>query len=409
MSLQAVRFTTFCHISELGSPGYQDLHRMLAASNPLTLWAPSSVLLRTSGCRISPSQFLDYVNSGHIRIVARRKWLIDREARDTHRWDGARWDPQVDNEVRRVMEEDLGKERQLRRVVAADDERGLQLAEETVGADPDAVREWERLLSRENEQEAERVIPPGTLQTAREIGGDDIRRQVVIVLRDAFNHGLAMAESDASVPFLMRAADREFINRISAMHYGPQGVNAPQPAITPRSQDSELAAITAQLVEVLRTIETDKTDIGRFIGTPEHAAMVAWVDAICERVKWGGATATNMTVAHGLVEELTRSGFPGLSLAELRRHASIAEKLAAALGVVDIEYALSPLMHGSADLKALLGLIASVFPVGHGMLKRVGWVPGQFEGTQWPFLYAGTEATRRSRDKMIKILSSTTG
>lgn len=45
---------TFCHVSELGALGYGNLHRMLAMSRPLNLWAPSSVLLRDPGCRVTP-------------------------------------------------------------------------------------------------------------------------------------------------------------------------------------------------------------------------------------------------------------------------------------------------------------------------------------------------------------------
>ncbi|MEU5250788.1 hypothetical protein [Streptomyces longwoodensis] len=409
MTSSPVRFATFCHISELGAPGYGELHRMLAASKPLTLWAPSSALLQGPDCRITSASFVEYVEKGHIRIVARRKWLIDREARDAHPWAGARWDASVDGAIRSIMEDDLAiADRSLRRVVAAEDEQGWEFAEAAVEGDREGTLEWERLLA---SGEAEQVIPPGTLETARRFGGDDPRRQVVAVLRDAYNHGYAVRESDADIPFLMRRIDREFITRIASMSCPPPVPHLTHPAQTGGEArvPLDLAEITGQLLDVLRSIETSRTDIRKFIGTQDHTTLVAWTAAICERVKSQGVAAANVDVARELAEQLAQAGFPGLALSELGRHWTAGEATSAAVASLGYWLTLSPFAMGTPGINDILGLLTAAFPVGRGLCKRVGLVPGHFDGPQWPFLYAGKKATRWSVPALLAELQEPPG
>lgn len=94
---------TFCHISELDKLSYANLHHMIAASKPLTLWAPSTVLLSDPQCRVTPKEFLHYVEAGQIRIIAREPWIISRRFRDqVVSWDGARWTVGVDDAIRSI-------------------------------------------------------------------------------------------------------------------------------------------------------------------------------------------------------------------------------------------------------------------------------------------------------------------
>lgn len=408
MTSSSARLATFCHISELGAPGYGELHRMLAASKPLTLWAPSSALLQDPGCWITPTGFIEHVEKGHIRIVARRKWLIDREARDAHPWAGARWDTSVDGAIRSIMEDDLAiADRSLRRVVAAEDEQGWEFAEAAVEEDREGTAQWERLLA---SGEAEQVIPPGTLETARRFGGDDVRRQVIAVLRDAYNHGHAVRASDADIPFLMRRTDREFINRIASMSPPPPVPHLTHPTRTRGATvvPVNLAEVTGQLLDVLRKIETDRTDIGKFVGTSEHTTLVAWTAAVCERVKSQGVAAANVDVAGELSDQLARADFPGLALSELGHHWTAGERTSAAVASLDLWLTLSPFTTGTPGINDFLGLLTAAFPVGHGLCKRVGLVPGLFDGPQWPFLYAGKKATRRSASALLAALQEPT-
>ena len=71
-------FPTFCHISEYNEAGYRLLHRMLAMSQPLILWAPTSAGLEHEQCRIPPPKFIRYVEEGRIRVFGREPWLTSR-------------------------------------------------------------------------------------------------------------------------------------------------------------------------------------------------------------------------------------------------------------------------------------------------------------------------------------------
>jgi len=83
-------FRTFCHISEYGDAGYANLHRLVAASSPLVLWAPSSARIASPVCRLGPTEFVKLVERRTIRVIGREDWIMNRAFRDGHRWLGAR-------------------------------------------------------------------------------------------------------------------------------------------------------------------------------------------------------------------------------------------------------------------------------------------------------------------------------
>lgn len=392
---------TFCHISELGTLGYSNLHRMLAMSSPLNLWAPSSVLLREPGCRITPERFIGYVRDGKIRVVARRGWLTERQMRDEHPWAGARWDPEVDGQLLAILEQDeaAGLPREQCRVVAAGPELGWQRAEKYVEDNPDAARDWEAILRLD-----ERLIPAGTRDTARRAAGERPNGALLAVLRDAYNHGFAISESDSEMPFLLRPEDRAFLDlmaRIQDDGENDHSGGVPRSAL-PAMVRADLAELTGRMIDALKKIETDRTDIDAFVGSTEQADLLQWVNAVCSRIMAGGVQAANVDVARVLADEIRRGSFPGISMAEMR---NALEAGAAAAAAVDISFAASGLLHG-VDLMGITGVVAAAFPVGHGICKKMGWVPGSFHGTQWPFLYAGTEASRRTRGSLIRRLEA---
>lgn len=395
-------FPTFCHISELGSLGYSNLHRMLAISSPLNLWAPSSALLRDPGCKITPDEFMGYVRNGNIRVIARRDWLIDRRKRDEHPWEGARWDPIIDGEIRSIMEEDeaAGLPRAQRHVVAAEPEDGWRYAGDYIRDNPDGARAWESVLHMQDRDGG--LIPPGTLDTARRKAREDPKNGALLaVLRDAFNHGSAIGESDAEIPLLMRPEDRAFLNLMAEIQDGPErvreddGVRQP-----PLAVQSDIAELTYKMIEALQKIETDGTQIHEFVGTPQQDDLLRWVGAVCSRIKIGGVQATNIDVARVLAEELRQGEFPGMRITELRRKL---EAAAAAATAVDIGFAARALASG-ADHMGIAGFVAAAFPVGYGMCKRMGWVPGSFSGPRWPFLYSGTGSSQRARREIADLL-----
>ena len=395
-------FPTFCHISELGTPGYSNLHRMLAISSPLNLWAPSSVLLRDPGCRITPDEFMRYVRNGNIRVIARHEWLINRRRRDAHPWEGARWDPDIDGQLRSIMEEDeaSGLPRAQRHVVAAEPENGWERAEEYITENPVAARTWESALHMQDRDGG--LIPPGTLETARRMARKRPDGTLLAVLRDAFNHGSAIGESDAEVPLLLRPEDRAFLDLMAEIQDGQDDsgdeASTRQP---PLDMQGDIAELTYKMIEALQKIETDRTQIHEFVGTPEQDDLLRWVAAVCSRIKIGGVQAANIDVARELAEQLRQGKFPGLHITELRR---ALEAAAATATAVDISFAARALVSG-ADYMGIAGFVAAAFPVGYGVCKKMGWVPGSFSGPRWPFLYAGTESSQRGRKEIADRLN----
>jgi hypothetical protein len=387
MSADVRALPTFCHISELGAFGYQNLHRMVAASSPLYLWAPSSVLLKSPSCTVPPAEFLRYLEEGHIRIIARHPWLTDRRFREQHLWDGARWDPDVDGVIRSIYEEDdaerdVGK----RRVMAAGDATGWERAEQYLEEDPGSLQRWIRVL---NGAVAEEAIPPGTLQAARREAATDQRRAVLLLLSTAHNHGQAMRDADAQVPFLLRAEDPRFLSLIARM-YSPGNQSAPRRVVKrQRRVQEEFAALTQRLVTTLERIETDRTRLDKFVGTQGHRDLVAWVGNICERVKNDEAGTVNLEVRTALLDELRRGRFHETRAVEFRR---LSKSLETPQLIADLGLALTGYLEH--EHLGIASLAVSGFAVAHAVSRSMGLVPGDFTGEQWPFLYAsGREAT----------------
>jgi hypothetical protein len=208
-------FPTFCHIGEYDEDGYQKLHRMLAMSQPLILWAPTSSQLEHEKCRIPPRAFLEYVEEGRIRVMARKKWLTDPTFRDhlafkaDRPYPGARWDKNFDGELKRICEQDASYPAEQRHVLVAPEENGWEWAEKYLESNPEQITRWSR-VARGKKPEAK--VPTGTLQAAFRYAGDDPAKFAQAVLRDAYNHGDAIKLSGADVPFLLSATDRRFLD-----------------------------------------------------------------------------------------------------------------------------------------------------------------------------------------------------
>lgn len=389
---------TFCHISELDELGYANLHHMIAASKPLTLWAPSTVLLSHPDCRVPPKDFLRYLKARQIRIVAREPWIISRRFRDQEcKWEGARWTVGVDEAIRSIYEEDLNEpDPTKRRVVNAPDEKGWERAEQYVEENPHCREELERILA--DEDLAKASIPPGTLQTARREATSRPDRAVLAVLRDAHNHGQALKDANADYPFLLREQDRRFPRLIAEVFQdAPQGAR-PSP-VQPDFRD--MSELTGQLLDVLARIKKDGTRLPKFLGSESHEQLAAWMAGVCEQIKAVPEGMEDFDIQSVLAEEIRSGRFHESRSIELRRMLRSPE---ARLPGAELSLALGTLLlTGAADFNAIsFGGMGVAFAVG----KAMGLVPGDFNGPQWPFLYAnGRKAGPRARRRMLKQLT----
>jgi hypothetical protein len=63
-----------------------------------------------------------------------------------------------------------------------------------------------------------------------------------------------------------------------------------------------------------------------------------------------------------------------------------------------------PFVDGPSML-SLAGVLLGGIPVGKGLLRRLGYVPAQYTGAQWPFLYSfGHEASARRIKRLRETL-----
>lgn len=402
-------FPTFCHIGEYDKRGYRMLHRMLAVSHPLNLWAPVSSELDGDGCKVSQQAFLRNVRKGHIRVFAREDWLTSRSFRDSRPFPGARWVESFDGVLKEILDGDSSLPVQQRRVVVAPEEGGWTWAKKQLEEKPEQVARWNRVARSETAAES---IPAGTLQAAFRFAGDDPVKLATAILRDAHNHGEAIRVSGSEVPFLLNAADRRFLDVLRDAAGSEQVARrgrgrAPFTwAAQPPVLDETGAELAEQLLKVLKLLDhsslaprSDK-DLDKFLDGEGHLELVAWFRRICEQLKRTDAQKLDNAVVTVLRDELSH--------AELSRplRDAIRHPVALSVGAVGLLTAVMGSVIAPSDPVALVGLSAAAFPVGSGLLQWAGYVPASFTGPQWPFLYSyGSPARRQQIAHLIDVLS----
>lgn len=400
-------FPTFCHISEYNEAGYRILHRMLAMSEPLILWAPTNAGLEHEQCRIPPPKFIRYVEEGRIRVFGREPWLTSQVFRDNHPFAGSRWTESFDGELKKICEQDSSRPLRQRRVVAAAPEGGWVWAAEYLADHPDQVAKWKRLA---HSKSATLKVPAGTLQAAFKYAEDDPFRLAQAILRDAYNHGQAIKLSGAEVPFLLTATDRRFLDVLgkTADPARPARRNSPAAPARPEPPrvDHTSAELAAQLLEVLRLLDIGSSgarrhkDLDEFLGGDGHQELVTWLSRMCAQLKERDARNLDKAVIDALRADLGQADFAKPLRDMIRRPA------AASIGAVGLASAVIGFAIDPTGPLSIGGLFASAFPVARELFRSLGYVPASFTGPQWPFLYSyGSAATRRHLADLRNVLS----
>lgn len=407
-------FATFCHIGEYDEAGYRMLHRMLAMSQPLILWAPTSPQLEHEQCRIPPQAFLRYVQEGRIRVLAREQWLISRKFRDSRPYPGARWTESFDGELKKICEQDASRPVEQRRVAAAPTEGGWEWAEKYLADKPGQVARWNRLA---RSKAAASKVPAGTLQAAFRHAGDDPAKLAQAILRDAYNHGDAIRLSGAEVPFLLSATDRRFLDilgetadparraanrrRGSKAHVSPAAPSAEPPPI-----DETSAELAAQLLDVLRLLDIGapgtrrSRDLDRFLRGDGHQQLVEWLSRMCSQLKQVDARNLDNAVITALQADLG-----GGKLAR-PLHDMIRQPVAASVGAVGLATTVMTYAIDPTGALSTAGFITAAVQVAEGLFRALGYIPASFTGPQWPFLYTyGSPAKKRQMAHLLNVLS----
>ncbi|MEU9411540.1 hypothetical protein AB0E08_38410 [Streptomyces sp. NPDC048281] len=393
-------FSTFCHISEYGDHGYQDLHTLVAISQPLNLWAPSSALIRHVS-RIPPKDFIRYVDQGFIRILARDRWLTDRRFRDEHPWSAARWDREIDDALRSILRNDQGLEGSQRRVVSAPPEDGERHAMEYLESNPLQITYWNRAFRSRN---AARKVPVGTLETATRYTSEGPAAVAKWILRDAFNHADAFALSGARAPLFLSPSDLRFIRLITN---APPTTGVPATSLAPSaataSSQARIEHLARQLIDVLRhlDIHAGRRSLDAFIRGEGRQELLVWIDAVCNQYQYHPRREIDGVIIRELRRQLSRARLQGPFGPFRARTALPAVVGAVDLAATTISFVLSP----GEPLNAI-GMAAGVFGIGNGLAQQMGWVPSTFDGPQWPFLYSYASRAKKSRlHRMIDTLA----
>ena len=426
------RFSTFCHISEYisNSPGldphdgYQNLHRMIAASNPLNLWSPSSHYLKRANCQISPGDFISLLEKGYVRVLGRRAWIYNLDnSRDNHDWVGARWDDYIDGTIREIHEsEDRARTPAAeRRVIVVRNEQGYQAAGELLAEHP----EWISRLYNAFQDRKSGQIPPGTLDTVdrdlakgRHSGQPTEIAVALTIMRDAHNHGEAAKDSGAEAPFLLSPHDTSFMELLAQLTGGgpPLAVdqfgNEVAPATVSFEDQARLGTLTRQVVELLIKLDDmrethvlrEDRDIRSWVGSEPHLLLTAWLQSLCQQIVNVRDEEVDAFLVHELLEELSRAKFRP----HWRRLLTGPELDTSSL--VTLIDSLMRLPLAPTDPLGVADLAVAALPMGRGLIKRLGFVSDKYTGNQWPYLYAfGKRPSRTGRGRLIKKLAGPAG
>lgn len=390
-------FRTFCHISEYNELGYANLHRLVAGSKPLVLWAPSSAMLRAHSS-IPVDEFLVLLREGLVRVAGRERWLLDRRYRDlrAQRWAAAAWDDEIDGAIYRTYIEDLHvTDPGARRVIVADDEPGQSWAERTLASDPGQVDFWREVLDRPDVAE---YVPGGTLE-AIEREGMDPEAATLRILRDARNHGQAVRDTGAEVPFLLSRADTRFLEILSATRFA--GAQRQDVAGLLRAASTD--ALAAQLLEVLRRLDESRDDhsVLPFIRRKGHDELIDWLVTFKTMVE-GGSTIDQHALLRDLALRVRQSRRTGFSKS-FDGSIAAAMTMIGAVGVTGSAVQLAQ----EQSLLNILGVAVEGALALTNSVRALGMVEGSYDGVQWPYLFThGRQATRKTRAMLLDHLAA---
>jgi hypothetical protein len=393
------RLRTFCHISEYDEAGYRRLHRMILASDPLVLWAPSSQLLSDSGvCRIPPDDFLWLVEEGIVQIIAREQWLDSPSFRDSHPWPGARWNRRIDGALRRMFRDDEREpDLRRRRVAGAPDETGPDRARRALEEQPEVAS---KVLAVLNDRQRRPEIPPGTLATAARTATGD-RGKTEVILRDAFNHAEAIALAEAETAILLSPGGGVFSQLVaSAFTQEMEGAARKSGGLPVEgSVAAAVANLAGELVDLLGTLDTvgPVADLRSFVQSPARRELVDWSRAALDALVHRPSEELKEDLALRLKADLEAGRFfselPG------QRFREAAALVLAILATLEDP---GPL--------ALLGLAFAVYPLLEEGARAQGLADADFSGPQWPFRYVwGTGPRQGQHARLLELLEPQNG
>jgi hypothetical protein len=418
-------FPTFCHISDYGRDGFRNLHRMVAASSPLVVWAPSGLELddryERDECSLNSRQFLNLVNDGHIQVVGRRWWLTEPRERNAQPRQEAHWKEGFDDVLLAMYEEDtrLGAP-QRARVRIMPPESGYDFADEQLGPINERIRN-RRLYNRVLQLYRDNKVPVGTAEKATRKAAEITHRntkkaerqkkRVLVreILRDARNHVDAVRMSEAHVPF-WSIDDGQFIGLLDG---NDERFRQEQAEVAPASHHY-FTDYLKQSLELLREFErvasgqgTDlrnHKNLAGFLGSDGHAELIDWLKLHAERSRFLDLTDEQirksmlMHLREGIGRDVARRNLGNILQLPVQRYLRLIQAL-------DMLTTVGAALASRTDIVnwVSFGLLLIV------VVERT-IIPEDYEGFRWPFFYAFGEkpnaATLKEMRQFIEALQT---
>lgn len=363
---------------------------MVAASSPVVLWAPSSVEISSTRCRLGPREFVKYVEAGKVRIIGRENWIMSRHFRNNYRWAGAHWVSEIDDAVKSIATNDELLPLNERRVALAEDERGDVWAERHLAENPQLVDAIYGALSA---PDALDHFPFGVIKTAMS-ASDEPRNIVLRVVRDAYNHDAAIAQSGTRTPFLLARKEARFHQLLESVRQASDVAfleNLDSPAL----KSTELAELTAEVLHVLRHLEAShRTKISSFLRSEGHVLLAKWMSQVCSSLSRGGAGSTRGEVIARLRQEFDAGKLENDFADIFLEPQSVVGSIGTAAGVAEA-------VSAELTVYGAIGLATGAYAVGQGVAQKLGYAATEYDGPQWAFIYAfGRRASARRQARL---------
>lgn len=430
----AGEFRTFIHISDYGEVGYHHLHRLIASSRPLVLWAPSGHMIEKHS-QVGVDEFLGLVNDGHIRVVGRRDWIYNVEGyREgvAKRWPDGAWHDRIDSFLSIVAANEETLDGKRSRVYTVEQEDGPQVAAQLLGMhDGKATNDdlFERVLALYDAE----ILPTGSIERAHnarqralkehvdrgedQSQADHVANLAVVhmVLRDARNHAkAAKALSKADIPFLT-PEDEEFFELLD-QPMRMADLESLEPGVEDdRQTRKRLTQFWRSSLDFLETLESSLADIHRhgdeestwaprldqFVGTTEHADFTNWLREYARDID---GPMTDQTISQLLMRELRRDVAAAHKRAYPQSKGKLAQQIlsipnagnlggkiltvAAVIGLLLRLQAIQQLFAGDMNVLKLIGTGSFLTQVGTRTVQQIGWMDTDYGGDAWPYMYA---------------------
>jgi len=385
----------------MGPDAWAVLPALLVLADDVVLWSPAATALETAHspstaaearAPFAPSDILNLVEDGAVKIAARQRFIEDKEFRNSPKgWPGQHWHSTFDDAIYKIWKSEERTKPRERRVIAVGDESGYKNADAEIKRRGSAFALAQRLFLKNR-------IPFSTserIQRNRE-RSDDIRwrRQPKLmaireVLRDAFNHEDARNSTESQLAVQLAPFPTDEFNRIAGVR--------PTPV-----QDEPIER--KEVVELLK-----------WIGSLKYAGSVPIIKQLRKDSDQRNLLWRLLHTTKSPLSELHDRIADGLSKAGLTEELLGTTGLLMSSSVVSVTSAAASLAVTRpwfcvAGAAAVGGALGTVIPMAGAGARRYSVIPDDaFSATdRWPFLLAtGTaQPTRAEIASLLEVLRS---